>query len=157
MGCPDAGSTTSRHARAVPQADAVDGYARCRSAPVPVNRFPLRPPRWAVARRGPHRRVPAGRTSQPPPARRPRLPPQRPDRLPRPTGRRWADGEPVGVLLDELPHAACAVEADVVPEQDDRTAGLAPGPDEQAAEVRPAEVLGLFLAASVLPQPVDQP
>ncbi|WP_164386852.1 transposase [Streptomyces sp. OM5714] len=28
----------------------------------------MRPPRWAVARRGPHRRVPAGRTSQPPPA-----------------------------------------------------------------------------------------
>lgn len=64
-------------------------------------------------------------------------------------GPRWPS------MNSRMPRVRCR--ADVVPDQRDRAAELGPGPDQEAAEVPPAEALRLVPAASVLPQPVDQP
>lgn len=72
-------------------------------------------------------------------------------------GGQLEDREPVRVRFDERPQGLGQVEADVVPDQDDRAAELDAGADQQFAPVASAEALGLVLVFGVLADGVEEP
>lgn len=66
------------------------------------------------------------------------------------------DGRPVP-CCGELSQSRGFVDVEVVPEQDDRSAELGGGGDEQVAVVAPGEALVAVAVAVVAAGPVDQP